>query len=499
MTVLYALAMLLLLLFGVNLLFLAIGFANADGLLEGDVADPSGTTDSRVNDADLPSITVQLPIYNERYVVERLIDACASLDYPADRLDIQVLDDSTDDTVNIAEQRVAFWKKRGVRILHIRRSDRSGFKAGALQKGLSFSNAEYVAVFDADFVPQSDFLKRVVSRFDSNDIGMIQARWGHLNEDHSLLTRIQAFGLDTHFVIEQRVRNLTGCFINFNGTAGIWRRKCIDDSGGWSADTLAEDLDLSYRAQLRGWRFKFLPQTVAPAELPVEMNAFRAQQFRWTKGTTQTALKMLFPLWKSEQPLPIKLEGTIHLTAHIAFPMVLLITLFHAPLLYLNGTTGSPGSLYFELLSVGFVGFAGFFLAQLLAQRDLHVDWKRRMLLFPLFLAGSMGLSFSNTRAVLEALAGKRSAFVRTPKYDVDLIGTSRKGVKAANATYSNPKILSIVWIEVALLLYSVAGLSWLIGSGHWVAVPFQAIIVLGFALVVTFSLRTEGAPKPGG
>lgn len=489
---LYAVAMGLLLLFGLNLLMLAIGFASQDRLIDGDPDAVNLSNGSWATNRELPTVTVQLPVYNERFVVDRLIDACAVLDYPRDRFDIQVLDDSTDDTASIVEERVAFWKKRGVQILHIRRSDRSGFKAGALQAGLAFSNANYVAVFDADFVPTPDFLKRVVSEFDDAEIGMVQARWAHLNADDSLLTRIQAFGLDTHFAIEQRVRNLTGCFINFNGTAGIWRRTCIDASGGWSSETLAEDLDLSYRAQLAGWRFKYLPQTTAPAELPAEMNAFRSQQFRWTKGTTQTALKTLAPLWRSNFPLSVKLEGTVHLTAHLAFPMVLLLAISHTPLLYLKAKTGAPGNMFFALLSIGFLGFAGFFLAQLFAQRDLYPDWKKKMLLFPAFMAGSMGLAFSNSRAVLEAVAGKPSAFVRTPKRRSSPIQGRAGNVSNGTSDYVNRKLPWVVWVEVALLVYSLVGLAWLIASANWIAVPFQALLASGFGLVVGYSLHAR-------
>ncbi|MCB0720587.1 MAG: glycosyltransferase family 2 protein [Bacteroidetes bacterium] len=492
--------MTLLLLYGVNLLVLAINFANRDTLIDGPV--PRFNEPERVAGALPPSVTVQLPMYNERFVADRLIDACAKLDYPADRLDIQILDDSTDDTAAIAEERTNYWKQRGVRILHLRRSDRTGYKAGALQAGLKLSRAEFVAVFDADFVPDSGFLREVIGAFDSPKIGMVQARWSHLNEADSLLTRIQAFGLDTHFAIEQRVRNLTGCFINFNGTAGVWRRTCIDESGGWSADTLAEDLDLSYRAQLRGWRFKYLPRATAPAELPADMNAFRAQQFRWTKGTTQTAMKMLGPLWASEFPLSVKLEGTVHLTAHLAFPLVLILGLLNVPLLWMRSRTGMPGDVYFSMLSLGVLGFVGFFLAQLFAQRELYPDWKRRMLLFPAFMAGSMGLAVNNTRAVLEAVLRKRSTFVRTPKLravtagdgaEVDVAGTfmrggSRNSRQSNEEDYIASRLPAEFWVEIGMLAYLTVGLAWLIAHGAWLAIPFQLLLVAGFSLVVVYT-----------
>jgi cellulose synthase/poly-beta-1,6-N-acetylglucosamine synthase-like glycosyltransferase len=471
-----------LLVYGLNLLWLALAYARRDRLRDGPVPDPRPPA---VPDASWPRVTVQLPLYNEAYVAERLIDACARLTYPRRLLEIQVLDDSTDETTDLVARRVAYWQARGFHIDYLHRTHRTGFKAGALQEGLRTATGALVALFDADFIPEPDFLQRVVPHFTDERLGMAQARWSHLNENHSLLTRIQGFGLDTHFAIEQQVRNLVGCFINFNGTAGVWRVACIEDAGGWQSDTLTEDLDLSDRAQMQGWRFRYLPDVAVPAELPVDMNAFRNQQFRWTKGAAQTAAKMLGPLWRSDQPLRVKWEGTFHLTAHLVFPFVVLVAALHAPLLLLKNLGRGPGDLYFAVLGVGLLGFAGFFLAQLFAQRDLYPDWLRRLGLFPAFMAGSMGMALNNSRAIFEALIGKRSGFVRTPKYQLD--DRQRPWWKQR---YAETRIPGIVGLEALLTLYCLAGLVVTLAYEEWAAVPFQAMFAFGFGLVTTYNLR---------
>lgn len=475
---LYAIAIAILLVYGGNLLWLSVQHVRHDRLQDGPVPDPN---DLPAPDASWPVVTVQLPLYNEADVATRLIDACAQLDYPRSRLEIQVLDDSTDSTTETVERCVAQWQQRGVDITHVHRTDRTGYKAGALQNGLHLARGELIAVFDADFVPPSDFLRRTVPRFDAPDVGMVQARWGHLNAESSTLTRLQAFGLDAHFAIEQSARHDTDCFINFNGTAGLWRRACIEDAGGWEADTLTEDLDLSYRAQLRGWRFRFCPEVEAPAELPVSMNAFRTQQFRWTKGAVETARKLLGPLWRSSEPVRVKLEGTLHLTAHFAFPFILLAALTHAPLLWLKHIGQGPGDGYFALMSLGLIGFVGFFLAQCYAQRALYPDWPQRLSRFPLFMAGSIGLALSNTHALWEGLRGTASAFTRTPKTGSRQWWSSR---------YTSADLSPVVWGEALLALYSLVGLVGTVALGEWAAVPFQALFAGGFSLVAGFSLR---------
>ncbi len=480
--VLYAVAIVALTAYGGNLLWLALVHANNEILRDGPVPGPD---DLPVPTDDWPVVTVQLPLYNEAEVARRLIDACVNLDYPRSRLEIQVLDDSTDETTERVARRVDYWQDRGVDITHVHRDDRTGYKAGALANGLRRARGELIAIFDADFVPRPTFLRRLVPRFfDAPDLGMAQARWGHLNRDASLLTKVQAFGLDAHFAIEQRVRELAGCFLNFNGTAGLWRRACIEDAGGWQHDTLTEDLDLSYRAQLRGWTLTYVPSAEAPAELPPDMNALRSQQFRWAKGGAETALKLTGRLWRSAQPWRVKLEGTFHLTAHFAFPFILLAALTHAPLLMLKGLGRGPGEIYFAVMGFGLVGFAGFFLAQLFAQRALHPDWRQRLRLFIPFMAGTMGLALSNTNAVWQALRGTDTAFIRTPKYGAttdDGWWTSR---------YAIHEVPRIVWGELALAVYSTAGLGVTVALGEWAAVPFQALFALGFGLVTASSLR---------
>lgn len=482
---LYAIAMLVLLIYGVNLLWLAATYARKESLVSGPVPEPNL---SPVPDEQWPIVTVQLPLYNEALVAERLIDTCVALDYPRQRLEIQVLDDSTDETTDIVAKRVAYWQKRGLDILHIHRTNREGYKAGALQHGIRLARGTFFAIFDADFIPPADFLRRMMPHFDNPRIGMVQARWAHLNANTSLLTRIQAFGLDAHFAVEQYVRNRAACFMNFNGTAGIWRESCIADAGGWESDTLAEDLDLSYRAQLKGWQFLYVPEVNVPSELPENMNALRTQQFRWTKGAAETAKKLLRTLWRSDQPARIKWAGTLQLTAHLVFPFLLVAALLHAPLLYLENTGVGPGNLYFAVLGFGLIGFVGFFLAQLFAQRALYPDWPYRTLFFPTFMAGSIGLALNNTYAMWQALRGKRSAFVRTPKR-LTLSSQTTTSASAKSTKYQNKRIPRIAWLEVLLALYCIAGLGVIVYFQEWAAVPFQLLFALGFGLVSGYSV----------
>lgn len=480
--VFYGAAIVVLTAYGGNLLWLSLFHANNETLREGPVPDP----DDRPNpDESWPVVTVQLPLYNEAEVARRLIDACARLDYPRSRLEIQVLDDSTDATTDRVAQRVRYWQDRGVDITHVCRDDRTGYKAGALAHGLRLARGELIAIFDADFVPNSDFLRRMVPRFFGNeDLGLVQARWGHLNREDSLLTRVQAFGLDAHFAIEQHAREQSGCFMNFNGTAGLWRRACIEDAGGWEHDTLTEDLDLSYRAQLQGWDFTYVSDVEAPAELPPDMNALRSQQFRWAKGGVETALKLVDRLWASNEPWRVKLEGTFHLTAHFSFPFILLAALTHAPLLLLRNVGHGPGDLYFAAMGFGLLGFAGFALAQLFAQRALYPDWPARLRLFPVFLAGTMGLSLSNSNAVWQALRGTDTAFIRTPKYGTEANDSWWQ------SRYAIRELPRVVWGELGLALYSIGGLGVTVALGEWAAVPFQALFAAGFLLVSASALR---------
>lgn len=479
--VLYGIAFSVLLLYGLHLLWLCYRYAGT--------AEVRGIQDERfvVRDTGfLPAVTVQLPVYNEAYVVERLIDACARLDYPHRLLEIQVLDDSTDVTSDLIAARVAHWERRGRDIVHIRRQSRAGFKAGALQNGLRLASGSFVAVLDADFVPPPDFLRRMIPHLGDPTVGMVQARWVHPDAESSLITRIQAFGLDAHFALEQWIRHRLGFFINFNGTGGIWRRQAILDAGGWQADTLTEDLDLSYRAQMAGWRLKYAHDVEIPAELPADMASLRAQQARWTRGSVETARKLLTRLWRSDQSLPVKVEGTFHLSGHFIFPFLLLISLLHAPLVLMTQAGGGASGAFFAVMAIGVFGFGGFLLAQALAQRDLYHDWLRRLSTFPLFLAASLGISLSNTIAVVQGLARTRSTFARTPKLP-------RQALVEDPLRYRIRRFPLQGWIEAALALYTVAGLGALIEAGAWASIPFQAFFACGFLLVALASLDVTG------
>jgi cellulose synthase/poly-beta-1,6-N-acetylglucosamine synthase-like glycosyltransferase len=431
-----------------------------------------------------PSVTVQLPIFNEFYVVRRLIDAVCGLDYPKEKLEVQVLDDSTDETTDVVADAVRMYRELGCNIKHITRENRSGFKAGALREGLQKAEGEFVAIFDADFVPRPSFLKKTLPYFyEDPRIGLVQTRWEHLNREYSLLTRTQAMALDGHFVIEQDVRNKAGFFINFNGTGGIWRRTAIEDAGNWHSDTLTEDLDLSYRAQLRGWKFKYLQDVTSPAELPSELNALKTQQFRWTKGAIETARKILPKVWKADIPLRVKIHSTFHLTNNIVFPFILLAGLLNVPLIFIKQRGGHE--VYFALMSVFVLAFIGSFLFYLLSQKSVYPDWRRRLMLFPLFMAGSMGFAVNNSRAVFEALFKRKSEFVRTPKYRIEGRRDSWKEKR-----YVPAKIDWIVAVELLLAVYCFFGV---ISSLYYLeiaAVPFQLLYFAGFSFVSALSIK---------
>ncbi len=431
-----------------------------------------------------PVVTVQLPVYNEIYVVGRLIDASCAMVYPKDKLEIQVLDDSTDETVNVVAAHVDRYRKLGFDIKHIRRSNREGFKAGALKEGLEDARGEFIAIFDADFVPKPDFLLKTVPHFSGDlRVGMVQTRWEHLNWEYSLLTRTQAMALDGHFVIEQSVRNKAGFFINFNGTAGVWRKECISDAGNWQADTLTEDLDLSYRAQLRGWKFKYLNDVTSPAELPSEINALKSQQFRWTKGAIETARKILPAVWKSHLPLKVKVHATFHLTNNLVFPFIVLAGVLNVPLVFIKH--GGMHEQYFTFMSVFVFAFIGSFLFYLFSQRDVYTDWRRRIFLFPVFMAGSMGFAVNNSRAVIEGLFKKKSEFVRTPKYNI--MGKNDSWI---DKNYVPLKINSTVVVEMLLAIYCLFGVASSIYFLEIAAVPFQLLFFLGFTWVSIMSLK---------
>lgn len=438
-----------------------------------------------VHDAEQwPLVTIQLPVFNEMYVVDRLVKAVCDIDYPKDRLEIQLLDDSTDETVEVSRKLVQEYVQRGFDITHIHRTNRQGYKAGALKEGLEVAKGDFVAIFDADFVPKPDFLKKTLPYFASDKIGMVQTRWEHLNEEYSFLTRAQALALDGHFVIEQQIRHKAGFFINFNGTAGVWRKATILDAGNWHSDTLAEDLDLSYRAQLRGWKFVFLNDVTSPAELPADINSLKTQQFRWTKGAVETAKKLLPQVWRSDLSLKVKLECTVHLTSNIVFPFIMLVAFLNVPLVIIKNTAGGYDA-YFNAMSIFVLASISTFLFYMYAQRAIHLDWRRRLLLFPVFMAGSMGLAVNNTKAVFEALIGKKSEFKRTPKFRIVQTDDDWRKKK-----YVQKKIGWAVLVELGLATYFLGGIVTSITYSEIAAIPFQLMFLIGFGTVGTLSLR---------
>lgn len=430
-----------------------------------------------------PIVTIQLPVYNELYVAKRLIQSVGQLDYPKDKLEIQVLDDSTDQTTEICKKQVAILNEKGIDATYIHRTIRTGYKAGALRHGLEQAKGDLVAIFDADFTPEPHFLKRTVKYFSDSSIGMVQTRWEHMNEDYSLLTKAQAFGLAGHFIIEQNGRNSAGYFINFNGTAGVWRKDCIRDAGNWQDDTLTEDLDLSYRAQLKGWKFLFLNDVSTPSELPAEVNALKSQQFRWTKGAIETAIKILPKVWTSSLPLKLKWHSTFHLTNNMVYPFILLLGILNTPLIFIKNEVHDQG-VYFFIFSFFLVSFGVSFLFYSLAQRGIYSDWKQRMVMFPLFMSGSMGFSINNSRAVFEALLRRKSPFIRTPKYKL-----SGKSGAIRGKVYHMALDKTVVF-ELIMAVYSLFGL--MVALYYWELgiVPFMFMFFCGYSLVGYMSIK---------
>jgi cellulose synthase/poly-beta-1,6-N-acetylglucosamine synthase-like glycosyltransferase len=434
----------------------------------------------------LPRVTIQLPIYNEVHVVDRLLDTVSRIEYPADRLQIQVLDDSTDETAEIAERRVRELSLKGVDIEYIRRPNRIGYKAGALEYGLISATGEFLFILDADFVPPVDILEKTIHHFTDEKVGMIQTRWGHINRSYSLLTRVQAMFLDGHLLLEQTARSRSGRFFNFNGTAGMWRRSCIESSGGWQHDTLTEDLDLSYRAQLGGWKFIFLPDVVTPAELPVDMNGFKTQQHRWTKGSIQTCKKILPYIWKSKLPFVIKAEATAHLTCNFAY--LLLASLCFL----LHPSSGGPDYgvtriLIFDLpiFMASSVSVAIFYMC---AQRALYPDdWYKQLPLLPMLLALGIGMSLNNARAVLEAIFNHASEFTRTPKYAIEA-GTQSQTWRSSRYT---PLKTVLPFFEIALTVYFSFFAYYAAITGQFITLPFLILFQVGFGYVAFCSVAS--------
>ncbi|MEJ2639893.1 MAG: glycosyltransferase [Desulfosarcinaceae bacterium] len=433
---------------------------------------------------DWPRVSVQLPIYNERYVVQRLIEAVCRLDYPKSLLEIQILDDSTDDTVQIAQAVAARMKQQGFDIVYLHRQDRSGFKAGALKAGLGRAKGELLAIFDADFMPDADFLMETVPYFADPLIGMLQTRWGHINGDYSLLTRAQSMGIDGHFGIEQGARAWNGLFMNFNGTAGVWRKSAIIDAGGWQADTLTEDLDLSYRAQLNGWKLQFIPDVVCPAEVPVTINAFKSQQHRWAKGSIQTAKKNLGRIFKARLPLVTKVQAFLHLTHYMVHPMMLLVVLTSIPMLLYTRLLLHNWAWPLVVFTLFCLATCGPSSMYVFSQKIIYKDWKKRLKYIPLLMCLGTGIAVNNTKAVLEALLNLQSGFIRTPKYGVRVRCDAWRG-----KCYAIPlSLLSI--IEFLFGLYSLAGLGLFLFFSKYLVSPFLVIYASGFFYVFFLSVK---------
>jgi len=422
----------------------------------------------------LPVVTIQLPLYNEMYVADRLIESVCRMAYPREKLEIQVLDDSTDETRGIAELAVRRFAAEGVDIKYLHRTDRRGFKAGALEEGLKTARGEFVAIFDADFIPKPDFLTQLMPYFADQQVAMVQARWGHINQDYSLLTKIQSILLDGHFVLEHGGRNRSGRFFNFNGTAGIWRRVAIADGGGWQHDTLTEDLDLSYRTQLRGWKFVFVPDVIAPAEVPVEMNAFKSQQFRWAKGSIQTCRKLLPRILRADVPLGVKAEAFFHLTANFNYPFMCVLSVLMFPAMVIRYNMG-----WYEMLLIDVpLFFAATFSVcnfYMVCQREIHSDWVSRIRYLPFLMSIGIGLSINNSRAVFEALFNRESEFARTPKYKIEGAGDEWVGKKYSQTVAIQPLI------ELALGLYFTATVFYALANQIYGTLPFLMLFQIGF------------------
>jgi cellulose synthase/poly-beta-1,6-N-acetylglucosamine synthase-like glycosyltransferase len=445
---------------------------------------------ARFAEADLPRITVQLPLFNELYVVDRLLKAVTAIDYPREKLEIQVLDDSTDETVRVAEAVVAKYAAQGFDIHYIHRSDRTGFKAGALENGNKTAKGELLAIFDADFVPKPDCLRKLVDFFTDPMVGCAQMRWSHINGEYNLLTRLQTIMLDGHFVVEQTTRNRTGGFFNFNGTAGIWRREAIEMSGGWQHDTLTEDTDLSFRAQLMGWKFVYLLDEEAPAEIPVEINAFKAQQRRWAKGVMQVGLKLYPRICLAQLPFRVKLEMFFRLTGNISYPLMIVASFLQFPLLLVRY---NQPFYHLMVLDLPLLFFSSISVVMFYGSAVWYLDDRRtpRLLHLPLVMGLGIGLAFSNARAVLEALMGVKSEFVRTPKYRVE---------ETTDATWKRKKYKRkrglLPLLELSFAVYFLLAITYSVRLHMWGTIPFLLLFFFGFGYMGVMSVLQTASGK---
>ncbi|MDA7706553.1 MAG: glycosyltransferase family 2 protein [Flavobacteriaceae bacterium] len=447
------------------------------------------------NTEEIPYVTIQLPVFNEIYVMDRLLKNIVLIDYPKDKLEIQVLDDSTDESVESTATLIEALQKEGFDIQHIQRTNREGFKAGALKEGLVDAKGEYIAIFDADFLPQTDWLKRTIPFFKDEAVGVVQTRWGHINRNYSILTRIQAFALDAHFTLEQVGRNSKGHFINFNGTAGVWRKTCIIDAGNWEGDTLTEDLDLSYRAQLKDWKFKYLENVETPAELPVAISAARSQQFRWNKGGAENFQKMMWRVLKSKNiSAKTKLHSLLHLLNSTMFLNVLIVGILSIPMLYIKNEYAHL-KMYFYVMSFFVISTLIFFICYWFMYKKSHgsslKNFVQYIILFFTFFSIAMGFSLHNSIAVLEGHFGKRSDFVRTPKFNINALTDTWKTNK-----YLKKNISTNVIFEGILMLYFGFGMysAFIVGDqgGDFGLFPFHLMLFLGFGFVFFKSLSSK-------
>jgi len=480
-TVIYSLALTFLCVFGIHRYYLTNLYSKNKNKLP----EPKGKFDK------LPLVTVQLPVYNEMYVVERLISAVCRIDYPKELLEIQVLDDSTDHTTKIVERCVSRYKELGFRISAIHRENREGFKAGALSEGLKRANGEFVAIFDADFIPPKDFLKKTVDYFTDEQVGIVQVRWGHLNIDYSLLTKVQSILLDGHFMIEQTARYNAGLFFNFNGTAGVLRKECIETSGGWQHDTLTEDLDLSYRAQLSGWKLVYLKDVIADAELPVDMNAFKSQQHRWAKGGVQTAIKLIPRIFsRKDLPLKIKSEAFFHLFGNISYVLLLVLLLFMFPMGYFWESVGWEKVVVLNLFAIS-AGTLSFFRFYVMTVREVHgKDWLKYIAYVPVAISVGVGMAINNSKAVFGALLGKRSEFVRTPKFAV----TTKHDTWRSRHYASSKEITAIIELTLGGLFFLQTIYAIYVGYIGWI--PFLILIQFGFLYTGFMSIFHSSGKK---
>src|SRR6476620_11600285 len=444
----------------------------------------------KFSEAELPVITVQLPLFNEMYVIRRLVKAITEIDYPREKLQIQVLDDSTDETVKLAEETVAEYRALGFDIEYVHRLDRTGFKAGALENGMKTAKGELLAIFDADFVPNPDCLRKLVDFFTDPMVGCAQMRWSHINAKYNLLTRLQTIMLDGHFVVEQTTRNRTGGFFNFNGTAGIWRRDAIVRSGGWQHDTLTEDTDLSFRAQLMGWKFVYLLDEEAPAEIPVEINAFKAQQRRWAKGVMQVGLKLYPRIWLAPLPLRVKLEMFFRLTGNISYPLMIIASFLQFPLLLVRY---NQPFYHLMILDLPLLFFSSISVVLFYGTAVWYLDDRRtpRLLHLPLVMALGIGLAFSNARAVLEALLGVKTDFIRTPKYRVE---------ETSDATWKRKKYRRkrgwLPLLELGFAVYFLLAIAYSARLHMWGTIPFLLLFFFGFGYMGLMSLLQTASGK---